>query len=576
MARVVRLLVAILSLAILLVSIVRAAGDSPVAKAAKAGDLATVRKLIASRSDVNAPGGDGSTALLWAVHSSNIDMVRALIAAGAKADVANNYGVTPLLDASRTGDQEMMEILLKAGADPKRAHPEGETPLMSASRAGSLAAVQMLLSRGVDVNAAETFQQQTALMWASAEGHAEVVAALLAAGADPNLKAHVSSLTERKNADHPTGGFTALMWAARNGSEDTVRVLVKGGADMKLKNGDNATAAMVAIYNDRFDMAKTLVELGSDPNDGSLYTAVEMRDSTTDQFAFDGSRLRPNNSNKLTALDLIDLLLERGADPYKPFAGQFHSTSMPNSDRFDNSPFMRSAVSSDVEALKIFIKHKIDLDKVVPAAAAAAEGAPAAPAAPGGRGRGGNPNAGRTASMITMTGGRAPQMTGGPGYLRSAGPVPYREPGSRKPEEAFATLLKGGANPNAKAPDGNSLLHLAVQANNLDMINALATAGVKYDQTNNAGLTPLDVAEGKQPAGAAAGPGRGARGAAPPAGGARGRGGARGGGTTPQDVAKRLRELMGLPPAPPSATPPAAATAPVPEVPTAAAEEEQQ
>jgi len=179
--------------------------------------------------------------------------------------------------------------------------------------------------------------------------------------------------------------------------------------------------------------------------------------------------------------------------------------------------------------------------------------------------------------MVTMTGGRAPQMTGGPGYLRSNGPVPWREPGSRKPEDAFATLLKGGANPNVKAPDGNTLLHLAVQANNLEMVNALAEAGVKYDQTNNAGLTPLDVAEGKQPAGAAAGPGRGARGpAAPPAGGARGRG-ARGGGTTPQDVAKRLRELMGLPPAPPSATPAApAAAAPVPDVPTAEAEDEQQ
>jgi ankyrin repeat protein len=501
-------------------------------------------------------------------------MARALIAGGAKVDVANNYGITPLLDASRTGDEEIIEVLLKAGADPKIAHPEGETPLMAASKSGSLAAVQLLLSRGVDVNAADTFQQQTALMWASAEGHAEVVEALLKAGADPNRKAHVNPLTERKNVDFPTGGFTALMWAARNGSEDTVRALVKGGADMTLKNGDNATATMVAIYNDRFDTAKTLLDLGADPNDGSLYTAVEMRDSTTDQFAFDGSRLRPNNPNKLTALDLIDILLERGADPYKTFTGQFHSTSMPNGDRFDNSPFMRSAVSSDVEALKVFIKHKIDLDKVVPAAAAAAaDGAPAAPAAPGGRGRGGNPNAGRTASMVTMTGGRAPAMTGGPGYLRSNGPVPWREPGSHKPEDAFATLLQGGANPNAKAPDGNTLLHLAVQANNLDMINALAAAGVKYDQTNNAGLTALDVAEGKQPAGAAA-PARGARGgAAPPAGGARGRG-ARGGGTTPQDVAKRLRELMGLPPAPPSATPPA--TGPVPEVPTTAAPEDEQ
>ena len=52
---------------------------------------------------------------------------------------------------------------------------------------------------------------------------------------------------------------------------------------------------MVAIYNDRFDVAATLIELGSDVNDGSLYVAVEMRDATTDQFAFDGSRRRPGS-----------------------------------------------------------------------------------------------------------------------------------------------------------------------------------------------------------------------------------------------------------------------------------------
>lgn len=169
--------------------------------------------------------------------------------------------------------------------------------------------------------------------------------------------------------------------------------------------------------------------------------------------------------------------------------------------------------------------------------------------------------------MITMTGGRGPQMTGGPGYIRS-GVVPYREPGSRKPEDAFAVLIKGGANPNAKAPDGNTLLHMAAQANNLEMIRVLADAGVKFDQTNNTGLTALDVAEGKQPAGA---PARGARaGGPPPAPGGRGRG-ARGGGATQQDVAKLLRELMGLPPAPPSATPPAQ----VPPVPTAEEGEQQ-
>jgi len=558
MTRVPRLLVAILALAVLLVTVVRAGGDSPVAKAVKAGDVAAVRKLVAGRADVNAPSGDGATPLLWAAHNFDVEMARVLIAAGAKVDAANNYGVTPLLEASRTGNVEMMDVLLKAGADAKRAHPEGETPLMAASRAGSVPAVRLLIDRGADVNAVDAFQEETALMWASAEGHVDVVDALLKAGADPNRKARVSSLTKRQNADFPTGGFTALIWAARNGEEETVRRLVKGGADLNLKNGDGASAAMAAIYNDRFDMAATLVELGSDVNDGSLYTAAEMRDSTTDQFAFDGSRLRPNHANKLTALDLIKLLLDKGADPHKQFVGQFHSSSMPNGERFDNSAFFRSAVSSDVEALKVFIAHKVDLDKlpvVLPAPEPPAQ--PGDAAAPAGRGRGGNPNAGRTASMITMTGGRAPAMTGGPGYLRS-GDAPYREPGSRKPADAFAVLLKAGANPNAKAPDGSTLLHQAAAANNLDMIKALAEAHVKFDEPNKDGLTALDIAEGKQPAGAPARGGRG--GGAPPAGGARGRGGrGGGGGTGPQDVAKLLRELMGLPPAPPA---PAAAPAP--------------
>ena len=534
------------------------AGDGPLVKAVKAGDLRAVRALIASGADVNTRSGDGSTPLLWAAHSANPEVARALIAAGANVNLANRYGVTPLLDASRTGDVPMMGLLLEAGADPTRAHPNGETLLMAASRSGSVPAVRLLLNRKVDVNAAETVHKTTALMLASAEGHVDVVDLLLAAGADPNRQAHITSLTERSmNSDHPTGGFTALMWAARNGEEATVRRLAAGGADLNLKNGDNATAAMIAIYNDRFDMAATLVKLGADVNDGSLYVAVEMRESTTDQFAFDGSRLRPDHPNTLTALDLIKLLLERGADPNKNFAGQFHSTSMPNSDRFDNTPFFRAAVTADVEALKLLTAHGANLEYTppVPVPAAGAKPEPGA-----GRGRG-NPNAGRTAAMVTMTGGRGPQMTGGPGYIRS-GVIPYREPGSRKPEDAFVVLIKAGANPNAKSPDGSTLLHQAAQAGNLNMIRALAEAKVDFLQPNRDGLTALDVAEGKQPIG---GTGRAARGGAPPAGaGGRGRGGR--GGANRQEVAKVLRELMGLPPAPPAASP-AVAPGPEPAVP---------
>lgn len=566
MARVVRLLVAVVSVAILLVTIVRAAGDTAVVKAVKSGDQAGLRKLITSKADVNAPSADGSTPLLWAAYHSDPDIARALIAAGAKADVANKYGVTPLLQASRIGDTEMMEILLKAGADPSRTHTEGETPLMAASRSGSVPAVKLLLSKGVDVNAADAFQKETALMWAAGEGHLAVVDTLLNAGANPNLTAHITTLSERgRNADHPTGGFTALMWAARNGNEEVVRRLVKGGADLNMKNGDKASATILAIYNDRLDMAKTLIELGADPNDGSLLIAVVMRDATTDQFAFDGSRLRPDHPNKLTTLDLVKFLLEKGADAHKPFATQLHSYSMPNSDRYDNSPLFQAAANSDTETLKVMAAAGVDLNKTpVVAAVVAAPPEPGAAAPAGGRGaRGGNPNAGRTALMVSMAGGRGPGMTGGPGFIREGKEPPYREPGSRKAIDAFTALLKGGANPNAKAPDGNTMVHLAAAASNLDMLRALKEAGAKFDEPNNDKLTALDIAEGKQPEGGARGAaaaGRGGRGAppAPPAGGARGGRGAAGG-VTKADVAAELRKLMGLPPAPPTAAAPEAA-----------------
>src|SRR5204863_9171025 len=268
-----------------------------------------------------------------------------------------------LLEASRTGDTPIIAELMKAGADVRRSvHPEGETALMAASRTGRLDAVELLLEAGSDPNAADNYQNETALMWAAEEGHVDTVNALLAAGADPNTKAHVSTMTERKHADHATGGFTALMFAVRDGHENVVRALVKGGADLKATNGDGVTATSIAIVNDRFDLARTLLDLGADPNDGALFWAVDMHDATTDMRAHDGSRLRADHPNQLTSLDLVKLLLERGADPNKAFVGQIHNTSLCCDPEQNASPFYRAAMASDVEALKLMIKHGAQLE----------------------------------------------------------------------------------------------------------------------------------------------------------------------------------------------------------------------
>src|SRR5262245_41554927 len=471
---------------------VHATGDPELVVRARDGDFDAVRMLITKRANVNEPARDGSTALLWAVHHSDLRTVRALIAAGATFVTPNRYGVTPLLEASRTGDTPIIAELLKVGADVRRSvHPEGETPLMAASRTGKLDAVELLLEAGSDPNAADTYQNQTALMRASEEGHVAVVEALLAAGANPNAKAHVSPLTERKHADHATGGFTALMFAVRNGHENVVRALVKGSADLKATNGDGITATSIAIVNDRFDLARTLLDLGADANDGALFFAVDMHDATTDMRARDGSRLRADYANQLTALDLVKLLLDRGADPNKSFVGQIHNTTLCCSEEHNASPFFRAAIASDVEVLKVMIQHGAQLEWS-PAETKKKEGEP------GGAGRGANGNVGKTPAMLAMVGGRGAPFAAGPGFDRLIAP-PFREASNRDPGEALKVLLDAGANPNAKTADGATLLHQAVTARRTDMIRSLVAAGAKLDAVNKENLTPLLLAEKPEP-----------------------------------------------------------------------------
>ncbi|MGB6947122.1 MAG: ankyrin repeat domain-containing protein, partial [Bryobacteraceae bacterium] len=80
------------------------------------------------------------------------------------------------------------------------------------------------------------------------------------------------------------------------------------------------------------------------------------------------------------------------------------------------------------------------------------------------------------------------------GFDRMVAP-PYREPGSREPLEALKLLLAAGANPNAKAPDGSTPLHQAVDEEHVAMIRALVAAGAKLDAVNKDNLTPLLLAE---------------------------------------------------------------------------------
>lgn len=170
---------------------------SPIADAAMKGDLARVRALIASGASVNAPQGDGMTALHWAAERGDSAMTVTLLRAHASVKATTRIGgYTPLHIAARTGRGAVVRALLSAGADAKLATESGATPLHFAAASGDASSVEALIAKGADVNAREREWGQTPLVFAASADRADAIKVLLAKGADPSIHTTVMNLQE--------------------------------------------------------------------------------------------------------------------------------------------------------------------------------------------------------------------------------------------------------------------------------------------------------------------------------------------------------------------------------------------
>ena len=100
---------------------------TPLEKASQAGDLAEVRRLLASGADPNDRGGMyGAPLNSAAIRMGNSEIVRALLAAGANPEGRGQEGtrcwVSPLSLAASAGDADNVRALLDAGAKIQRTH----------------------------------------------------------------------------------------------------------------------------------------------------------------------------------------------------------------------------------------------------------------------------------------------------------------------------------------------------------------------------------------------------------------------------------------------------------------------
>lgn len=103
----------------LLIGCIRYAPFTPLADAARAGDIAAIRDLTAHGADPNeAVGQNNWTPLEHAIHKAQLKSVEVLLDAGADPNRADAGGTTPLMMAAGYGYTDIVQLLLRRGAKP--------------------------------------------------------------------------------------------------------------------------------------------------------------------------------------------------------------------------------------------------------------------------------------------------------------------------------------------------------------------------------------------------------------------------------------------------------------------------
>ena len=464
-----------------------APSDTRIADAAMRRDSAAVRTLVDQKVDVNAPGRDGTPALHWLVRVDDLDSVRLLLRAGADAKAANRTGVTPLYLACTNGNAPMIRALLDAGADANAPDPTGETPLMTASKVGNLDAVALLLDHGAVVDARDPEFQQTALMVAVRENHPDIVGLLIARRADVNAKTRVGrtpawvlpnsvpgfghgigivrgGLPERGSRYLIPGGLTPLLYAARDGRLDIARMLLKAGAHLNETDPNGITPLLMAITNTHMEVARFAVEQGAEINGVDwygrtpLWGAVETRNMDVDNGNFE------NGVDREAALDVIRLLLNRGADPNTrmketpPIRRQMLRTtgSLAWVDFTGQTPFLTASLAGDLAVMRLLLDY--GADPYVP-------------------------TFGGTTALMAAAG------------INWVVDQTFDE-GPKALLEAVKLCVELGMDVNDVNSTGLTAVHGAANRGSDDIIQYLVKQGAKLDVKDKEGRTPLTWAEG--------------------------------------------------------------------------------
>ena len=236
-------------------------GDTALLFAARVGDLASARLLVAAGANVNDADAWGVSAMVLAAHSGFIDIVELLLDKGADANAAGP-GFTALHEAIMRRDEQMVTALLAHGANPN-------TPLQTwtPERRSS-----------DDFNFAPALVGATPFWLAARFAEPNVMRLLVKHAADP-LFVHRNEYYVTDLNDRRTQATTALMaaigigggraWAQPDRSQrealilESVKLAIELGIDVNAVNTDGRSALDAARTLKLASVVNLLLEKGA-------------------------------------------------------------------------------------------------------------------------------------------------------------------------------------------------------------------------------------------------------------------------------------------------------------------------
>ncbi|UXI68531.1 ankyrin repeat domain-containing protein [Tahibacter amnicola] len=326
-------------------------------------DITGAKLLLKQKARPDAQGPMGRTALMAAALAGHAGIVRLLLDAGASVDIADGHATTALMEAARAGAPEVIALIAQRKPDPNRVDHLGRTALVIAcqSRQARADTVRALLALGID-RRRPCGDGRCALDHAITTGRWDLVALI-----DPDypLPASLADAAGTAATDSPAHLLDALRfghWTIADSFIEVIRswserdlagiwqelathgdprarqwLLNHGLRPDAYGPGGRLLDAAVAQLPDSLAALEELVHAGAGIGGSGLLRRVldaarhcedaprrqrllqlarELVDGGADPFdAGESGETAVHIAAQLGALDVLDALLERGADP---------------------------------------------------------------------------------------------------------------------------------------------------------------------------------------------------------------------------------------------------------------------